>query len=391
MKSTLLGYECARCGAPASGTAPFTVSCCCEAPLVSRYDLQRAAGLLPAPGSGSGQRGLWRYAAVLPLTDGALPVTLGEGGTPLLPVPRLGAVFGIPGLYGKMESANPTGSFKDRGMTVAVSLARAARVPGVALPTAGNAGAAAAAYAARAGFPASIHSPHATPREILAEIRMRGARLTLHDGTIRDAGKAARADAADRGYLDVATFKEPGRVEGKKTMGYELREDLGRLPDAVVYPCGGGTGIVAMAKAFEEMAAVGWWDGPPPRLYAVQTDACAPIVDAWSAGATEAQPAAAGETIAAGLRVPAPFAHREILTALRATAGGALSVSEEEIRLTGRQVAESEGILPCPEGAAAWAGARKLLQSGDVRPDETVVVFETASGLKYLDAWSVPA
>jgi threonine synthase len=387
MDSALLGFECARCRAPAAESGPLGVSPCCSRPLFARYDPARARGLLPRPGA-PGRRGVWRYAAVLPLPRGARPVSLGEGGTPLLGIPRFGRRCGAARLHLKVEAANPTGSFKDRGMTVAVTLAVAWGLEAIVLPTAGNAGASAAAYAARAGITASIHSPRSAPREILTEIRMRGAQLTLHEGSIADAGRAAREEARDCGRHDVATFREPGRVEGKKTMAYELREDLGRLPDAIVYPCGGGTGIVAMARAFEEMAAVGWTDGVRPRLYAVQSERCAPIVRAFQAGLDEAAAVEPGETIAAGLRVPSPFAHREILAALRATGGGALAVSDDEIRDAARALATGEGLLPCPEGAAALAGTRRLLESGQLAAAETIVVFETASGLKYLDAWT---
>jgi threonine synthase len=342
---------------------------------------------MPRPGA-AGRRGVWRYRAVLPLPDGAGTVSLGEGGTPLLPIPRFGGRCGAERLHLKLEAANPTGSFKDRGMTVAVSLAAAWGVDSIVLPTAGNAGASAAAYAARAGLRSSVHSPRDTPREILAEIRLRGALLTLHEGSIADAGRAAREDAATSGRHDVATFREPGRVEGKKTMAYELREDLGRHPDAIVYPCGGGTGIVAMARAFVEMRELGWEVGDAPRLYAVQSERCAPIVRAFAEGLPDAAAVEPGETIAAGLRVPSPFAHREILAALRATGGGAVGVGEHEILDAGRALAADEGILPCPEGAAALAGVRRLLETGELRARETIVVFETASSLKYLDAWS---
>jgi threonine synthase len=371
------------------GPPPLTVAPCCNAPLLARYDLPAAAAALPSPGA-AGPRGVWRYRAVLPLAAGAAPITLGEGGTPLLRLPRMGEALGASDLHVKMEAANPTGSFKDRGMSVAISLAAAASVTGIVLPTAGNAGASAAAYGARAGIPVSIHAPRETPREILAEIRFRGARLTLHEGTIAEAGAAARAEAIGRGFLDVATFKEPGRLEGKKTMAYELREDLGRLPDSIVYPCGGGTGIVAMEKAFREMEELGWTAGETPRLWAVQAAACDPIVRAFAAGRSEAEPVTAAVTAAAGLRVPSPFAHREILAALRRTGGGAIAVREAEILDAGRLLGRTEGILPCPEGAAAWAGLRKLIAAGSIQPGETIVVFETATGLKYLDAWSPP-
>ncbi|MGQ0721765.1 MAG: threonine synthase [Candidatus Eiseniibacteriota bacterium] len=389
MGGAFLGFDCARCGAPAPPEPRIGVSPCCAGPLFARYDFAAARSALPAPGGG-GARGVWRYAAVLPLPPGARPVTLGEGGTPLLEIARFGRRCGAERLHLKIEAANPTGSFKDRGMTVAISLAVAWGVEAIVLPTAGNAGASAAAYAARAGLDARVHSPKNTPREILAEIRLRGAGLTLHDGSIADAGRAAREDARSSGRHDVATFREPGRVEGKKTMAYELREDLGRLPDAIVYPCGGGTGVVAMARAFREMRELAWSAGEAPRLYAVQSERCAPVVRAFEAGSTEAPAVEAGETIAAGLRVPSPFAHREILAALRATGGGAVAVTEDEIRDAARALATTEGILPCPEGAAALAGTRRLLEAGELRAKETIVVFETASGLKYLDAWTAP-
>lgn len=332
-------------------------------------------------------RGVWRYRALLPLPDGAEAVSLGEGATPLLSAVRLAAWAGITDLRIKEESANPTGSFKDRGLAVAVSLAAAANVPGIVLPTAGNAGAAAAAYGARAGLAVAVHAPDTTPREILDEIHARGARLTLHPGSIADAGRAATQDAELTGFLSVATFREPGRVEGKKTMAYELLDDLPRAPDAIVYPCGGGTGIVAMAQAFEEAIAMGWMTGPVPRLWAVQATGCAPIVQAFREARDRAVPWANPKTFAAGLRVPSPIADRLILRALRATGGGAVEVTEAEIVEAGRHAARLEGILPCPEGAAAIAGTKRLAESGAMDEEQLVVVFQTGSALKYLEAW----
>jgi threonine synthase len=299
----------------------------------------------------------------------------------------LGARLGLGNLFLKDESANPTGSFKDRGLSVALSLAKAFSVSEVILPTAGNAGASAAAYGARAGISVSIHAPEGTPAEILAEIRLRDVRLALHPGTIADAGRAAAAECAQRGSHSRATFREPGRVEGKKTMAYELREDLGRMPDAIVYPCGGGTGIVAMAQAVEEMKELKWIGQERPRLYAVQAAGCAPIVEAFAKGRDRAEPWDDTCTIAAGLNVPAPFADREILAALYRTEGGALDVSEDEILEAGLELSRTEGILPCPEGAAALAGTKRLLSENAIRANELIVVFQTGSGLKYLGAW----
>jgi threonine synthase len=302
-------------------------------------------------------------------------------------MPALGSDLGSERLFLKDESANPTGSFKDRGLAVALSLARAFSVREATLPTAGNAGSSAAAYGSRAGIPVSIHAPADTPGEILTELRLRGAALTLHEGSIAEAGRASAAEAAERGSHSLATFREPGRVEGKKTMAYELREDLGRMPDAIVYPCGGGTGIVAMAQAIDEMRALGWIGDERPRLYAVQAAGCAPIAAAARAGRDRAEPCADPRTFAAGLRVPAPFADREILAALARTGGGAIAVAEEEIVEAGLTLARREGILPCPEGAAAVAGTRRLLAGGVIGKEELTVIFQTGSGLKYLEAW----
>jgi threonine synthase len=385
MRSALIRQECSACEREVGGPPPRTVSPCCGAPIISRYDLARARA--EWAGRAPGDPGVFRYRALLPLPDGAEAVSLGEGGTPLLAAPRLAAWAGFTDLRLKDESANPTGSFKDRGLAVAVSLAAAAGAPGIVLPTAGNAGASAAAYGARAGLAVSVHAPETTPREIQDEIRARGGRLTLHPGSIADAGRAAAAEAQENGLLSVATFREPGRVEGKKTMAFELLDDLPRAPDAIVYPCGGGTGVVAMAQAFDEAAAMGWTTGPAPRLFAVQAAGCAPIVRAFRAGRDTAAPWPSPETFAAGLRVPAPFADRLILRALRATGGGAVDVTEAEIVEAGRRAAALEGVLPCPEGAAAIAGARRLRDAGALDERALVVVFQTGSALKYLESW----
>lgn len=385
MTTAFLEHRCSRCGRPPEDAPPHTVSSCCTAPLSSVYDLARANDLLPRSGEGP-PTGLWRYRAVLPLPSGAEPVSLGEGGTPLLEIPRCSSRLGGRLLL-KDESANPTGSFKDRGLSVAVSLAAAAGVRGIVLPTAGNAGASAAAYGARAGMTVSVHAPETTPPEILAEIRLRGAHLSVHPGSIADAGRVAAAEAQARGFLSVATFREPGRVEGKKSMGYEIFGQLGRAPDAIVYPCGGGTGIVAMAQAFDELAAMGRLAAPLPRMFAVQSDGCAPVVRAFRDGAETASPWESPTTFAAGLRVPVAFADRLILDALRRTGGGAVAVPDDETADAGRLLARTEGILPSPEGAAALAGTRRLLEDGTLSGDDVVVVFQTGSALKYLDAW----
>ncbi len=383
MRTALLRQDCSACGAEDPSPPPRGVSPCCGAPLRSIYDPERARALPLGP-----ERGIWRYRALLPLPDGAEPVTLGEGGTPRLAAPRLADRLGLREVTIKDEGANPTGSFKDRGLSVAVSLAAAHGVAGIVLPTAGNAGASAAAYGARAGIAVSVHAPESTPPAILDEIRMRGARLTLHAGSIADAGRAAAAEAARDGLLSVATFREPGRVEGKKTMAFELLEDGFGAPDAIVYPCGGGTGIVAMAQAFVEARAIGWLAGPAPRLYAVQAEGCAPIVRAFQAGAARADVWPDPVTFAAGLRVPAAFADRLILAALRGTGGGAVAVAEEAITAAVRRGAAEEGLLPSPEGAAAIAGAELLRARGLLRATDRVAIFQTATALKTMDLWS---
>lgn len=383
MRTALTRQSCTACGREDLSPPPRGVSPCCGAPLRSEYDVAVARAEGPGPA-----RGLWRYRTLLPLPDAADPVTLGEGATPRLPAPKLAAWLGVRELTLKDEGANPTGSFKDRGLSVAVSLAAAAGVRGLVLPTAGNAGASAAAYGARAGLPVSVHAPETTPRAILEEIRARGARLTLHPGSIADAGRAAAAEAVREGLFPVATFREPGRVEGKKTMGFELLEDAFGVPDAIVYPCGGGTGIVAMAQAFAEARELGWLAGPAPRLYAVQSEGCAPIVRAFDAGADRAEPWADPVTFAAGLRVPSAFADRLILAALRATAGGAVAIPEDAIPAAARRLARDEGLLPSPEGAAALAGAHALRERGLLRAEDRVVVFQTASALKAMDDWA---
>jgi threonine synthase len=383
MRTALSRQVCSSCGREDASPPPRGVSPCCGAPLRSEYDaaVARAVGRGPA-------LGVWRYRALLPLPDGAEPVTLGEGATPRVTAPRLAAWLGVRELTLKDEGANPTGSFKDRGLSVAVSLAAAAGVRGLVLPTAGNAGASAAAYGARAGLSVSVHAPESTPRALLEEIRARGARLWLHAGSIADAGRAAAAEAAREGLFPLATFREPGRVEGKKTMGFELLEDAFGAPDAVVYPCGGGTGIVALAQAFAEARTLGWLTGPAPRLYAVQSSGCAPIVRAFDAGADRAEPWPDPVTFASGLRVPVALADRLILSALRATGGGAIAIPEDAITAAARLAARDEGLLPSPEGSAALAGAHALRERGLLRARDRVVVFQTASALKTMDDWA---
>lgn len=327
---------------------------------------------------------MWRYREWLPLEPGEEPISLGEGGTPLLEVPRLAVRQGFHRLLVKDESVNPTGSFKARGLAAAVTRASAAGATAFVVPTAGNAGVALAAYAARAGVTARVYAPDATPPTILSQIRSYGAELLLVPGHIGDAGKAARAYAADTGAVDVSTLREPYRIEGKKTLGLELAEQLGwHLPDVIVYPTGGGTGLIGMWKAFDELARAGWIEEPPPRLYSVQPTGCAPVIQAFQAGADRCVPWPEPSTVAAGLRVPAPLGDRLMLRALRETRGGAIAVSDEALSAGARALQVEAGIDAAPEGGATLAAALALLANGAIRPHETVVLFNTGAGWLY--------
>jgi threonine synthase len=327
---------------------------------------------------------MWRYREWLPLMDDESVVTLGEGGTPLLEVPRVGSRDGFARLLVKDESVNPTGSFKARGLAAAVTRATHAGVRRFVVPTAGNAGVALSAYAARAGAAARVLAPRTTPATILSQIRSFGADLVLVDGHIGDCGKAARAYAAESGAMDVSTLREPYRIEGKKTLGLELAEQLGwTLPDAIVYPTGGGTGLIGMWKAFNELRDSGWVSGALPRMYAVQAAGCAPVVQAFEAGADRCSVWPDPTTIASGLRVPGPLGDRLMLAALRDSGGGAVAVSDADLTAAARDLQTVEGIDAAPEGGATLAGARVLRSRGLLRSEETVVLFNTGAGWLY--------
>ena len=386
--SYLIDLHCPECGQVFSADQLQTFCRACGSPVFARYDLQRAAAELDREAIARRPRGSWRWRELLPVRDPAGEVALGEGDCPLLPLPRLGAQLGLPRLFVKDESFNPTGSFKARGMAVAVSRAKELGVRELVVPTAGNAGGALAAYAARAGLPAHVFMPADAPRANAAEARIVGADVRLVPGLINDAGQAAAAAAAQNGWFDVSTFKEPYRVEGKKVMGYELAEHFGwELPEVVIYPTGGGTGLVGMWKAFDELAALGWLSRPErSRMVSVQAAGCAPIVRAFEAGAPRATFFENAATLASGLRVPGPFADRQILSALRESHGTALAVSDAEITAAQQRLARTEGIFAAPEGAATLAALARLVQQGWVRSDERIVLFNTGSGLKYLEA-----
>lgn len=360
-------------------------------PLLARYDLG-AVTLTPEVLAGRRVGGLWRWRELLPVRDHRHVVTLGEGATPLLRVPRLAAAFGVPGLRVKAEGRNPTGSFKARGMAVAVSRAAELGVTELIAPSAGNAGGALAAYGAAAGLGVTVCMPVDAPASNRAEVLVTGARLVLVEGLISDCGAVAAALAGSLGAFDVSTLKEPYRVEGKKTMGLELAEDLGwRLPDVVVYPTGGGTGLVGMWKAFAELEALGWIGPHRPRMVSVQAAGCAPIVRAFEEGATVAQPWQGAATRAAGLRVPSAVGDALILDALRASGGTAVAVDEQTIDEAQRLVARTTGHYVAPESAAAFAAVPELRARGDVVDGDDVVVFDCGVGLKYPDPPGLPA
>jgi threonine synthase len=354
-------------------------------PLWVRYDLDKVGRALKPEDLRSRPGSLWRYRELLPLPAGQEPVTLGEGMTPLLPCPRLGRELGLQRLIIKDESQLPTGSFKSRGMTLAVSMARHFGLKRLAIPTAGNAGGALAVYGARAGMEVFIFMPQDTPAINQMEAHLTGARVFLVNGLITDCGRIVREGTEATGWFDVSTLKEPYRLEGKKTMGLELAEQLAwRLPDVILYPTGGGTGLIGMWKAFQELRALGWLKSAKlPRLVSCQSDGCAPIVRAFEAGQRFAEPFANARTIASGLRVPAAVGDFMMLDAIRASNGCALAGREGRILDWMKRVAALEGCAVCPEAAVCFDCLERLVADGRVRPDEEVIVFNTGAAQKY--------
>ena len=388
--------ECTRCGRRYEAGRVYTVCESDGAPLYARYDLPRAA-LEMRPGHlALREPTLWRYREVLPVSDPEQRVTLGEGFTPLLPAPRLGAALGLPELLVKEEGGNPTGSFKARGLALAVTMAKALGATDLCLPSAGNAGSALGAYAARAGLRAHVFLPRDIARLFVMETEAYGAEVTLVDGLISDAARLCAEQAKEHGWYECATLKEPYRVEGKKTIGYELAEQLGwTMPDAILYPTGGGTGLVGMWKAFAELLEMGFVRSRRPRMYAVQAEGCAPIVKAFQEGREDAPFWEGATTHAHGLRVPKALGDFLILRALRESHGAAIAVSEAEIVRGVKQAAAAEGVFMAPEGGACVAAARKLKVSGHLGPDDRVVIFDTGTGFKYVEnlvqaGWDTP-
>jgi threonine synthase len=390
MTSYLSHLECSACGKTFDADETHNVCVACGKVLLPRYDLSAAGRTLTRVSLGARQANLWRYEEVLPVRKPENVVSLGEGWTPLSPARRLGSSLGCPRLLIKDEGLNPTGSFKARGMAVAVSRAKELGATSLATPSAGNAGSAMSAYAARAGLPAHVFMPVDAPVVNQALCVAYGANLYLVRGLISDCGRIVRREGPSRGWFDVSTLREPYRVEGKKTMGYELAEQLGwRLPDVVIYPTGGGTGIVGMWKAFDEMESLGWIDGRRPRMISVQAAGCAPIVRAFHANQKHAEPWSDAQTIAAGLRVPAAIGDYLILDAIRQSRGTAIAVDDEAIREEMGVVARTEGLLVSTEAAATVAGLRQLLAQGRIDRDEEIVLFITGSGLLNADEFPV--
>jgi len=384
--SNVTHLECSACGLRHDSATLHNVCTACGKPLLTRYDLERAARTLTRESLATRRADMWRYREVLPVASDDDIVTLGEGWTPLLRAERLWRSLGAKNLRIKDESLNPTQSFKARGMSAAVSMAQQLGVKKVAAPSAGNAGGALAAYAARAGMEAHIFVPRDTPRANVVECERLGARVTLVDGLITDCGAevAKRKDA--EGWFDVSTLKEPYRVEGKKTLGYELAEQLDwRLPDVIVYPTGGGTGLIGMWKAFDEMEQMGWIGRERPRMVTVQSTGCAPIVRAFEEGKRFAEMFENAETVASGLRVPKAIGDFLILDAIRESGGTALAVSDDELIAAVDEIGACEGLFVAPEGAACLPALRFLLENKLADPNELIVLFNTGAGIKYLE------
>jgi threonine synthase len=359
-------------------------------PLLVRYDLKQAARALTKEILKHRAASLWRYREVLPVVKDENIVTLGEGWTPLLHARRLGGQFGMPELYIKDEGPNPTGSFKARGQAVAISMAKELGVKKVAIPTAGNAGGAMAAYAAAAGMEAYVFMPRDTPAANRIECQQLGAHVTLIDGLITDCGAEVARRKEAEGWFDVSTLKEPYRIEGKKTMGYELAEQFNwELPDVILYPTGGGTGLVGMWKAFDEMEEMGWIGSARPRMFSVQAAGCAPIVRAFENGWEEAPEFENAHTAASGLRVPRAIGDFIMLDILRKSGGGAVAVTDEEMIADTKVIGAAEGLFCAPEGAACFSGLKKLLASGQVSATDRIVLFNTGTGVKYLEAFGL--
>jgi threonine synthase len=382
----LTNLQCGYCGSTFNAEEMHTVCPKCGKPLLARYDLERAKKSLRKEDLIGREASLWRYRELLPVREDENIVSLGEGYSPLIHAARSGARLGMDNLFIKDEGLNPTGSFKARGLCMAISRAKELGVTEVVIPSAGNAAGAMSAYAARARMVAHVFMPSDVPLPFRMECAAYGADVHLIDGLITDCGREAHAEAEKNGWFDVSTLKEPYRVEGKKTMGYELAENFDwTLPDVVIYPTGGGTGLIGMWKAFAEMRKLGWIDAKLPRMVSVQAKGCAPIPRALAAGEEFASPWEDAHTVAAGLRVPQAIGDFLILRAIRDSNGTAIAVSDDALIASQKNMATAEGIFACPEGGATLAALEALLDRGAIARDETVVLFNTGTGLKYPD------
>ncbi len=383
--STVIDIYCSKCNKRHDINEIQTL-CSCGGPLLVDYDYDKAKILMPKDSLAHRRNDMYRYLEVLPVLDDANIVSLGEGGTPLLKSARIGKELGLSNLYFKDESGNATGSFKARGLGMAISKAKELGIKKVIIPTAGNAGSAVAAYCARAGIKCKVIMPTDTPVPFQVDGVYHNAEIEMIDGSIKDCGGRAAELVDKEGWFAMATLKEPYRIEGKKTMGYELAEQFKfELPDVVIYPTGGGTGLIGMWKAFDEMEKLGWIDRFRPKIVAVQADGCAPIPRAFDEGKDSADEWIEPTTCAAGLRVPTAVGDFLMLEAIRKSGGTAISVSDDELMHDTKQLAAKEGMLTAPEGGATLTCAKKLLADGFIKPDDRVVLFITGGGYKYLD------
>lgn len=386
MTSYGIDLSCAKCGRRYPRGEPRNL-CECGGPLLVTYDLESAARAVRREDIAGRSPTMWRYSEFLPVHDDANVVSLGEGFTPLLAAERLGARLGLRDVWVKDDGLNPTGTFKARGASCGVSMARELGIREVALPTAGNAGGAWACYGAAAEIAVHVTMPTDAPEVNQRECRLFGAELTLVEGSISDAAEVVARGVSERGWFDVSTFKEPYRVEGKKSLGFEIAEQMSwRLPDAIVCPVGGGVGIIGIWLALRQLLEMGWVEGTIPRLIAIQAEGCAPIVRAFEEGVEQVKPWPNARTQAAGLRVPQPFADFLILRAVRDTGGTAVAVGDQDIAAAIGELARDAGIMASPEGAATLAGAKRLLERGDLSTKERVVLLNTGTALKYPDA-----
>jgi threonine synthase len=379
---------CSACAAEYASDKLYNLCAACGKPLFVAYDLEKARETLTKESLESRVPTLWRYEEVLPVKDKQNQISLGEGMTPLHKAETLGARYGLKCLYIKDESANPTQSFKARGMAVAVSMAKELGVRKVAAPSAGNAAGALSAYAAFAGMECHIFVPKDTPKACIIECQVLGANVNLVDGLITDCGKIVAERKEAEGWFDVSTLKEPYRVEGKKTLGYEIAEQMNwHLPDVILYPTGGGTGLIGMWKAFDEMEKMDWIDSTRPRMISVQAVGCAPIVEAFEQNLDHGTEIENAHTVASGLRVPKAIGDFIMLDILRKSKGTAVAVSDAELIQGAREIGASEGIFAAPEGGALLSALKKLLETGEIEKDERIVLFNTGSGIKYLEAF----